>query len=210
MKSSPVLILAGIVAVVVIAGIIVSTQDLTSYPSANQDTSESVSTSTSGSQTGDTSMEDSFDSMETSDDPIPVDVPVDSAMPLPTAGDVDEMVVEDPINDEPAANEPMEHTVVMSGNSYSPSDLTINSGDTVTFVAEDDGPYWPATDLHPTHTVYPGSDINKCFSGEADEVFDACRNMGTDDTYSFIFTEVGSWDYHDHRKPSITGTITVQ
>ncbi len=100
-----------------------------------------------------------------------------------------------------------EHTVEITDSGYSPKELTIKAGDTVTFV-NDGGSSWPATDAHPTHTLYPGSDIAKCGSGAA--MFDSCGEIAKGGSWSFKFDEVGEWGYHDHLRPSLRGTITVQ
>jgi plastocyanin len=103
-----------------------------------------------------------------------------------------------------------EHFVEVSDSGFSPNTLTISKGDTVTFVALDGG-HWPATDIHPTHTVYPGADIGNCFDEIPDnEFFDACRMLDEGETYSFTFNEVGEWHYHDHRQASMTGVIVVE
>ena len=101
------------------------------------------------------------------------------------------------------------NTVEMSSSGFSPSTLTINVGDLVTFTTIDSGSYWPATAFHPSHTVYPGSSLSKCNSVEKDSIFDSCKNIGSGESYTFTFNEVGSWNYHDHRRASRTGTIIV-
>jgi plastocyanin len=102
-------------------------------------------------------------------------------------------------------------SVEMSSSGFSPSSLTINSGDTVTFLAVDDSDRWPATDIHPSHKLYPGSDIQKCFSGEdMADIFDSCGIISEGDGYSFTFNEIGIWSYHDHKAPSKKGTIVVE
>lgn len=107
-------------------------------------------------------------------------------------------------------NSAQTHTLEMSSNGFSPKELTIKSGDTVRFTNVGTQRYWPASAFHPTHTSYPGSSITKCNTAEANTIFDACRAYGPGETYSFIFTEVGSWKYHDHRNPSAAGTIIVE
>jgi len=116
------------------------------------------------------------------------------------------VLVEDPINPE-ESEEPTTYTIEMSSSGFSPSVLNINSGDTVTFVTTDSGNYWPASANHPTHRVYPNSDIKKCGSSEESSTFDSCEKV--DNTYSFIFNEVGTWNYHNHLSPSRTGKIIV-
>ena len=68
---------------------------------------------------------------------------------------------------------------------------------------------WPASAIHPTHKVYPGSGIEKCGTEDADTIFDACKAIHPGESYSFTFDEVGEWKYHNHLQPSNSGTITV-
>jgi plastocyanin len=85
---------------------------------------------------------------------------------------------------------------------------TIAEGDTVLFVNTDSAAHWPASDNHPTHTSYPGSDINNC--GGETAIFDACEGLVEGATFEFTFNEVGTWTYHDHLDSGTTGTITVE
>jgi len=101
--------------------------------------------------------------------------------------------------------------ISFDGTGYVPSNLEISAGDMVTFENNSGSRItWPASVIHPTHTIYPGSSIGKCGTGEADTIFDACSSVGPGDSYSFTFEEVGEWQYHDHLKPTNNGTITVK
>ena len=91
---------------------------------------------------------------------------------------------------------------------YVPSTVHISIGQNVTWI-NDDQAFWPASNLHPTHTAYPGSNIIKCFTSEKDIIFDACETKGTGETYTFAFNTVGSWRFHDHINPQAAGTIIV-
>ena len=55
---------------------------------------------------------------------------------------------------------------------------------------------WPASAFHPTHEVYPG--------------FDALKGINMGESYSFTFDKIGSWKYHNHLSPSVTGAIIVE
>ena len=70
---------------------------------------------------------------------------------------------------------------------FSPEELTINVGDTVTWTNDDDSP----------HTVT--ADDGQFDSG----------NMGEGATWSFTFTEAGTYDYKCNYHSSMTATITV-
>ena len=93
---------------------------------------------------------------------------------------------------------------------FNPKTITIKVGDTVTFVNKDSSKHWPASDLHPVHMTYPGSDIKKCDTAEAETIFDACKGLMQGEEYSFTFDRVGRWPYHDHLKPSFAGVVVVQ
>jgi len=100
------------------------------------------------------------------------------------------------------------HTVTLTDTGYSPRELTVQKGDTVVFLNESSRGIWPATAIHPTHTIYPGSNRLKC--GTQEGMFDACGSVASGASWSFVFGEQGSWGYHDHLNVSNTGKITVQ
>lgn len=131
-------------------------------------------------------------------------------VPAPGSEGVDEMIVSEGADDsEPAApveqTGPRTHIVEMTSKGFSPEETIINQGDTVNFINAGES-RWPATNVHPTHTVYPGSSASKC--GGADELssFDSC---GPTDDYSFTFDLKGRWRYHDHFSPGKGGIIVV-
>ena len=93
---------------------------------------------------------------------------------------------------------------------FSPKTVTIAKGDTVNFVVDaTNGGMWVASAPHPTHEGYDGTTKNQhCASDYSGPVpFDQC-SKGI--SYSFTFTKVGSWGYHDHGNSSNFGTIIVQ
>ncbi len=86
--------------------------------------------------------------------------------------------------------------VVYDGSSFSPSEVTINSGDAVAFINESDFGMWPASDPHPQHTDLPE--------------FDSGRNLEPSGVYEFTFDEPGEWGYHNHTNSTVTGTVVVE
>lgn len=86
-----------------------------------------------------------------------------------------------------------ESTVLYTDDGFVPSSLTVSVDTTVTFINEADLPMWVASNPHPVHTDYPDFDQ---------------RQEG--DSYSFIFTEAGSFSYHNHMVPTDTGTVIVE
>lgn len=102
-----------------------------------------------------------------------------------------------------------ENVIEITSNGFNPNVLEINQGERVTFVNEDSSEHWPASAMHPTHRVYPGSDIAKCGTAEENKIFDACKGLGLGKSYSFTFNEKGRWNYHDHLNPTKFGVIVV-
>jgi plastocyanin len=84
----------------------------------------------------------------------------------------------------------------MTTDGFSPADVTIKSGEAVKFVnATTNGYFWPASNLHPTHELYPE--------------FDPREPIAPGDSWTFVFKRVGEWGYHDHLKANKRGTVKV-
>ena len=110
----------------------------------------------------------------------------------------------------PVANDDVSKASISYGsNGFSPATITVKKGTTVTFSNESGKDFWPASALHPTHTVYPGSSVEKCGTIDASKIFDACAGIKSGSSWSFVFNEVGSWKYHDHLSASRFGTVVV-
>lgn len=90
---------------------------------------------------------------------------------------------------------PKEYVVTLTDNGFSPNEISIKEGDTVRFRSERQRPFWPASDLHPTHTIYPG--------------FDSRFPIHPQKEWSFTFTQQGRWRYHDHLDPQHLGLVIV-
>jgi plastocyanin len=89
-----------------------------------------------------------------------------------------------------------DNIVKFTDNGFEPSTLTVDSDTTVEFENKSNDDFWPASNVHPTHLLYPG--------------FDAKKPVLPGDSYSFTFTKVGSWGYHNHLEPDVQGTIVVK
>ncbi|MEX2008015.1 MAG: hypothetical protein WD850_00750 [Candidatus Spechtbacterales bacterium] len=83
----------------------------------------------------------------------------------------------------------------MTSRGFEPSEATIKKGDSVVWMNADDEDRWPASDTHPTHTIYPG--------------FDPQQPIAEGESWIFVFDRVGTWGFHEHLNPSLGGTITV-
>ena len=95
-------------------------------------------------------------------------------------------------------------TIVYRDGAYAPETVKIAVGQRVVFVNEDQV-FWPASDKHPTHREYPGSNILRCHTDAKGTLFDACEAMGPGAEYSFTFDKVGEWKFHDHVNPKARG-----
>jgi plastocyanin len=100
--------------------------------------------------------------------------------------------------------------VLYSDEGYSPKELKIKKGETVTFQNESSQPMWTASAIHPNHTVYPGTDIKNCGSAPMGMMFDSCVGTSMGSSWMFQFSEAGSWGYHNHLRPTHTGKIIVE
>ncbi len=95
----------------------------------------------------------------------------------------------------PGTKENITAVMLMRSDSFEPVNLEIKKGTKVEFKNMDSQPHWPASDLHPTHGIYPE--------------FDPKQPVNPGESWSFVFDRAGKWRYHDHLVPSIRGIITV-
>lgn len=90
---------------------------------------------------------------------------------------------------------PQTVTVTYTGTAFSPSAVTIRAGDTVKFTNGGSSSIWVASGPHPIHTALPDLSSSTLASGAS---------------YSYTFTKLGSWGYHNHFNASAQGTVVVQ
>lgn len=84
---------------------------------------------------------------------------------------------------------------LVSSTTFEPSEVTISAGETVTWINETSDHFWPASDVHPTHELLSS--------------FDARKPLSPEQSYSYTFTEVGEWSFHDHLNPQAIGVVHV-
>lgn len=89
-----------------------------------------------------------------------------------------------------------ENTVLMLEKGFEPEKIVVKAGGKVTFINKDKVFRWPASDLHPTHTIY--------------SEFDPKEPIKPGDSWEFTFEKIGLWNYHDHLSPLLTGKIIVE
>ncbi|MBX9765523.1 hypothetical protein K2X83_02690 [Patescibacteria group bacterium] len=102
------------------------------------------------------------------------------------------------------------HIVKITDDGFSPAEIYISQGDRVLFVNTTQEESWPASDIHPMHAEYPGSDIRNCVSIKRFLSFDACRGVEPGETYGFTFDEAGEWKFHDHAHSERRGVVRVE
>jgi plastocyanin len=88
----------------------------------------------------------------------------------------------------PPAGGPQSVQVIMTDRSYDPKEVTVNVGDTITWVNED----------APQHDVVADNGEFKS------ELFDSGG------TFSFTFAEAGTYPYHCSIHPGMVGTVIVK
>ena len=84
----------------------------------------------------------------------------------------------------------------MMDSSFEPTKISIKKGTTVTFVNKGEDDHWPASNIHPTHEIYPE--------------FDPHKPILPGNSWSFTFDKKGIWRFHDHIFPQLTGAVTVE
>jgi len=88
-------------------------------------------------------------------------------------------------------------TTVMDSTGFAPSTLSIALGQTVCWANRDTSEgHWPASNIHPTHGIYPA--------------FDPKKPVRAGETWCFRFDKEGVWRFHDHLFPEFSGVVTVK
>jgi len=100
--------------------------------------------------------------------------------------------------------------VTYTNSGFFPDSLIIKKGDTVIFENKSSRNVWVASATHPSHREYPGTDAQKCGTEEAGSMFDACRGVSPEASWSFVFSNVGMWKYHNHLNIEDFGSIIVE
>ena len=85
--------------------------------------------------------------------------------------------------------------VELRDKGFFPEKLSIKKGETVTFINKRNKSFWPASNIHPQHSIYPE--------------FDPKRPIEPNQIWNFTFDRVGKWRYHDHTASYYRGVIIV-
>ena len=85
--------------------------------------------------------------------------------------------------------------IEMTSDGFVPSEVTIDQNSSVIFLNKEKKQRWPASNVHPTHNVYPE--------------FDPRKPIEPGESWAFKPKKVGEWKFHDHLLPHMRGVITV-
>src|SRR3989344_2095750 len=85
--------------------------------------------------------------------------------------------------------------IEMVPDGFIPSEITIDVNSSVIFINKDNQARWPASNVHPTHDLYPE--------------FDPRKNVNPGESWAFKPTKAGEWKFHDHNFPHMRGVLTV-
>jgi len=94
--------------------------------------------------------------------------------------------------------------VVVTDEEFFPDFISVPVGTCITWKNEGNSFHWPASDFHPTHTIYPTEEPGCIGSG-----LDACEALRKGESFTFTFNKSGNWGIHDHIHPGITMRIEV-
>lgn len=96
-------------------------------------------------------------------------------------------------------------TIEYTDDGFKPRDITIAEGKRVRFLNTSSEEVWPASGIHPTHSLYPEKENTDCLGSS----FDSCRALRNGDFFDFTFYYEGTWTFHDHIHAYQSGSITV-
>ena len=122
--------------------------------------------------------------------------PATQGMPVPGEEGVQEMEVV--------------HVVAYSSAGFSPSELRIKKGETVTWQNNTSADMWVSSAMHPTHMLYSGTSLAAHCPDPSNTSFDACVGVAPGGSWSFTFSKAGTWPYHDHLHASFFGKVIVE
>lgn len=103
-----------------------------------------------------------------------------------------------PTTNAPAPQAVAESIVTLNSDGLNPQSIKVNKNSKVTWINQDQKPHQIASDPHPTNSQLPGL---------------VSTTLTTGDSYSYVFTDSGTFTYHDHLDPlnsAFQGTVIVE
>lgn len=109
------------------------------------------------------------------------------------------------VGNEKSDTDPYDVLIEYTDEGFTPRDISIAKGTRVRFLNSSSEETWPASGIHPTHSLYPEKQSTDCLGSS----FDSCRPLKKGEFFDFTFYYPGEWRYHDHDHAYQTGSITV-
>ncbi len=100
-------------------------------------------------------------------------------------------------------------TIHMSEKGFEPSKIKVKIGTKVIFENTSTEDRWPASDDHPSHTLYDGTSLEEHCASHNSTSFDACKPIPSGQSWSFVFEKAGTYSLHDHLWPQYKGEINI-
>ena len=107
------------------------------------------------------------------------------------------------------SSQAQEFRLLIYDDGFESKSIEIRQGETIAFENAGEEPHWPASNIHPTHRMYPGSGNENCGTDQSTASFDACRGLMPGESYTFTFDFPGVWRFHDHLNPELSGEVSV-
>jgi plastocyanin len=85
--------------------------------------------------------------------------------------------------------------ISMQSSGFEPHNVDLQMGETICWINRDVDAHWPASNIHPTHGIYPE--------------FDPKRPIAAGQEWCMTFVRQGIWTFHDHLHPDNSGIIRV-
>lgn len=85
--------------------------------------------------------------------------------------------------------------IEMTSSGFFPDLVTVDTNNTLIFVNKDTKERWPASNVHPTHDLYPE--------------FDPARPIKPGESWTFKPKKAGEWKFHDHLNPHMKGVLQI-
>ena len=95
----------------------------------------------------------------------------------------------------PLASPAGKNMVKIESTGFVPASITVKPGEVVAWVNSDSTNHNVNSAVHPTHLLYPALNLGVIKPGESK---------------SLNFPTAGTYKYHDHLNPSLTGSVTVE
>ncbi|MSU74070.1 hypothetical protein EXS56_02940 [Candidatus Kaiserbacteria bacterium] len=87
-------------------------------------------------------------------------------------------------------------SIVLTDAGFRPERVIVDVGTTLIFTTTRGRPFWPGSNPHPSHTLYPELDSKDAISASA--------------SWVFVAEKPGVWGYHDHIRSYFTGVVFVE